>query len=77
METLLDKLSAANTFDELEKASGLCIDYFAEASEIEKQTIRAAMHAKTNQVLTQAAHKRNKAEGFLLDLERKHLAVSL
>jgi hypothetical protein len=77
MEILLNKLATASTFDELENATNSCIDYFALASESERQSIKTAMLTKTSQVMTQASQKRNKAERFLLDLERKHLAVNL
>ena len=76
METILNKLAMANTIGELEIATAACINYFAVASENEKQIIKTAMRTKTNEVIAQASKKQVKVNRFLIDLERKHLAAS-
>jgi len=69
MKNLIKKLKEATTIGKYDIASKACLDYFAVATEEERQDIKQAMRQKADEIMLGAVETRQKAAKLISEFE--------
>lgn len=77
MKNLIEKLKEATTIGEYDIASKACLDYFAVATEEERQNIKKAMRQKADEIMLEATETRKKAAKLISEFENQNISIEI
>ncbi|WP_221394246.1 hypothetical protein [Dyadobacter sp. NIV53] len=77
MENLIKKLKDAITISDYDAASKACLDYFALATEEERNDIRKAIRQKADEIMLEAVQTRQKASELIATFENQDVSIEI